>query len=161
VSRPEREGTRLAESVRRIFKVLAQHLDAYVEGDDGALERLEEALFEGGFGADELLVAALALRLWGEEHGVGAAAALPAKAAHRVPSSEEREWVSPEAWGYLLDLWQRGSLNGRQFEDVLARMMTSGARPAGLELARELAAQIVLEAEGPGGARHGSQRSGH
>ena len=36
-----------------------------------------------------------------------------------MPSSEERESLSTEAWGYLLDQQREGTLDAEQFERVL------------------------------------------
>jgi len=73
-----------------------------------------------------------------------------------VLSAEERESLSPEAWGYLLALRRRGSLDADQFERVLDRLTSSGIRPIGIDLAREVAAEIALL----GGDRWGSNESG-
>jgi uncharacterized protein Smg (DUF494 family) len=151
----------LKDDVQRILEVLAKHLDDYLEGDDQAFETLADALTAGGFGAEELEAAAMALRVLSGEPAAAAPEIHPAKGALRVPSAEERGVVSPEAWGYLLELRQGGSLDAGEFEQVVDRLMTSGLRPASLELARELAAEIVLDRQGPGGARHGNPQGSH
>ena len=75
---------------------------------------------------------------------------------YRDLSPEERESLSPEAWGYLLALRRRGSLDADQFERVLDRLTSSGIRPIGIDLAREVAAEIALL----GGDRWGTNESG-
>jgi len=135
------------EAIRKLFDVLADHLEAWLEGDDLALEALDQALQESGMSADDIEAGVLALRgLAGRP--VGAVMATvdepPGQRAQRVLSPEEQESLSPEAWGFLLSLRQRGSLDPMQFERVLDRLASSGVRPVGVELAREVAARVAL-----------------
>ena len=71
----------------------------------------------------------------------------PVSAAHvqRVLSAEEREWLGPDAWGYLLDLRRSGTLDAGQFERVVELLAGSGMHPVSLAMAREAAASIVLQ----------------
>jgi hypothetical protein len=62
--------------------------------------------------------------------------------------SREGAFAEPRAWGFLLALQQRGSLDPGQFERVLDRLTASGVRPVGVELAREVAVRVALR--GPG-----------
>ncbi len=156
-----REGFRLGDDVRLILQRLARRLEDFAGGDDEALEGLAEELTEAGFGPEELRLAALVMARCGEEPAVAAAVEMPGKGAQRVPSAEERESVTPEAWGFLIALRQRGALDAGQFERVLDRLMMSGPRPAGLEVAREVAAQVVLNGGGQGGASHENPGGGH
>jgi len=139
----DREGA----EVRRLLALIADHLEDYLEGNELALETLGESLEQGGFTSEDLLSAVLALRSLGSE-ALGAAVVAvddpPGEAAQRVLSAHERESLSPEAWGYLLGLRRRGALDAEQFERVLDRLTTSGIRPVGVELAREVAASIAL-----------------
>ncbi len=151
----------MEENVRRILRMLAEHLDDYLSGDEFAWENLGERLAESGVSAEELQAVLLTLRAFSIPEEVVAVEAPPGKAAQRILSAEERENVSPEAWGFLLDLRERGALNAGQFELALDRLASSGMRQAGVDLAREVAAQIVLHGEGQGGARHGNPGSGH
>ena len=147
----ERERTAL----RRVLLLISEHLEEFLEGDELALERLGAALEQADFGGDDLQAAVLALRgLAGE--GVGAVAALeqaPGLSSQRVLSPRERESLSPEAWGYLLDLRRRGSLDPEQFERVLGRLATSGMRLVDVETAHEVAVRVAMPglAEPPGG----------
>jgi uncharacterized protein Smg (DUF494 family) len=80
----------------------------------------------------------------------------PGKHALRVLSAEERQRLSPEAWGYLLDLKRRGSLDSEQFERVLDILTGSGVRPVGVDLARDVATRVALKFDqGLGETRHG------
>ena len=141
---------RRMDPVQRIFRMFAEHLESWLEGDELALESLGQALQESGLSDDELQAALLALRgLAGPvPAGVSEAAAtrledVPGLRAQRVPGPEERESLSPEAWGFLLALRQRGSLDAAQFERVLDRLSTSGVRPIGVDLAREVAVRVA------------------
>jgi uncharacterized protein Smg (DUF494 family) len=146
----------------RLLSLLAERLESFLEGDELAFETLGEALEDEGFSGDDLEAAILALRRGGAEFAAAAgpiAAEAPEKrpgrAAQRVWSSEERASLSPEAWGYLLDLKRRGSLDDGQFEKVLGILTRSGPGmpgwvgedPVGVDLAREVAARVVLERE--------------
>ena len=140
-----------SEAIRKLFELLADHLEAWLEGDDLALESLDQALQESGMGSDELEAGVLALRGIGGRPAGAAVATLdeaPGEGTQRVMSPEERESLSPEAWGFLLALRQRGSLDPMQFERVLDRLASSGVRPVGLELAREVALRVALRGAG-------------
>jgi len=135
------------DAVQRVFALLAAHLQAWLEGDELAFENLGEALEEAGLGPEDLESARQALRgMAGETTGAAVVAVddPPAAAAHRVLSPEERESLSPEAWGFLLALRQRGDLAPQQFERVLDCLAGLGVRPVDVDLAREVAAQIAL-----------------
>ena len=81
-------------------------------------------------------------------HPVAAVEDAPGRSAERVLSREERESLSPEAWGYLLSLRRGGSLDAGQFERVLDRLTALGERPIGVDLAREVAASVALRSAG-------------
>ena len=159
---------RRMDPVQRLFSLFADHLEAWLEGDELALEALGQALQESDMSEDELQAALLALRsvagtapgAWGRA-GVDAGAAsldeAPGQRAQRVLSPEERESLSPEAWGFLLALRQRGSLDPGQFERVLDRLAASGVRPVGVELACEVAVRVAMRGPGRKGTfEHGA-----
>lgn len=134
------------DEVARLLKLLAQKLEEHLEGDELALETLGESLEEGGFTADELLSAILAIRcIAGVSEPAGWIAGSPGRDAARVLNAEERESLSTEAWGYLLDLRAQGTLDTEQFERVLEVLTASGIRPVSVEHARDVAARIALE----------------
>src|SRR2546428_148020 len=68
----------------------------------------------------------------------------PGRGVHRMLSPLERESLSTEAWGYLLSLRRRGSLDAGQFERVLDRLTATGVRPIDVALVREVAARVAL-----------------
>ena len=136
--------------VHRLLVLLASHLQEYVDGDDLALEKLGTALDEVDFVEEDVQAFLHALRSFAGESTLGAYVAVeeaPAAGAFRVLSAEERQSLSPEAWGYLLDLRRRGSLDAGQFERVLDRLTAIGVRPIGVDLAREVAAHVALRAD--------------
>jgi uncharacterized protein Smg (DUF494 family) len=149
------------EPVFRLLQLLSDHLESFLEGDETALETLGESIEERGFSADELHAAILLLRSFRAMRG-GAERATwddaPGKRALRVPSAEERDYMSPEAWGYLLELKEKGSLNPEQFERVLDLLSGSGVRPVGVEMAKDAATRVALDfdlTDGLGEMRHG------
>jgi uncharacterized protein Smg (DUF494 family) len=148
------------DAVIRLLRMLAEHLEVFLEGNDLSFETLGEAIEQGGFTGDDLYAAIMVLRgvfPEAEEEGHVAIETEPGRSAERVWSAEERESVSPEAWGFLLDLRRRGSLDSGQFERVLDLLTASGIRPVGVDRAREVAARVVLrvdEREGDSGFEH-------
>ena len=146
-------GTQGGDGVLRAIRLLAEQIEAYLEGDELAFEELGERFEEAGLGSDDLQSAVLLLRSLHAEtpspdFGAGlAASASPGRAAHRVLSSEERATLSPEAWGFLLDLRRRGSLDAAQFERVLDQLNGTGIKPVDLELAREVAVRVALRVD--------------
>ena len=143
---------RATDPVRMVLSTIADHLEAWCEGDERALETLGDALQATEAGEDHLQAAFLTLRgLAGRlpDLGVAVLDEAPGRGATRVLSPLERESLSPDAWGYLLALRRRGSLDAGQFERVLDRLAASGARSIGVELAREVAARVALRPSGP------------
>jgi len=137
--------------LRRILTLLADHLDEFFDGNELALERLGVALEQSDFTAEDLQAAVLTLRsLAGERLGTTAATLEdpPGRQAQRVLSEQERESLSPEAWGYLLDLKRRGALDPEQFERVLDRLAVCGVRPVDVEMAHEVVVRVALSSAG-------------
>jgi uncharacterized protein Smg (DUF494 family) len=149
------------EPVFRLLQLLGDCLENFLEGDETALETLGESIEERGFSADDLGAAILVLKSFSGAKAGGERASLesvPGKRSLRVPSAQERDVMSPEAWGYLLDLRARGSLDSGQFERVLDLLTGSGVRPVGVDLARDVATRVALdvgETDGFGETRHG------
>ena len=138
---------REAAGLRRVLLVLSEHLEDFLEGDELALERLGAALEQEDLAGDDLQAAVLALRGLADERPQGGALAIdqaPGLLSHRVLSPKERESLSPEAWGYLLDLRRRGSLDAEQFERVLDRLAASGLHTVDVETAHEVAVRIAM-----------------
>ena len=153
----------------RVMRLLARKLEEYLDGDELALETLGESLEEAGFTPDEVQMAVLGLRglagsgLQGRE---SASDPIPqfGRAAQRVLSAEERDVLTTEAWGYLLDLRASGALDAHQLERVLEALATYEERPVELARARDVAARVVLEPQDgtiPGEYPHGDQEVAH
>jgi uncharacterized protein Smg (DUF494 family) len=138
-------------AVQRLLGLLAEHLEDFFDGNELALERLGVALEQGDFSGDDLQAAVLTLRsLAGERFGAPAAAldVKPGRLAQRVLSEQERDSLSPEAWGHLLDLRRRGALSAEQFERVIDRLASSGVRPVNVEMAHQVALRIAMAGAG-------------
>jgi len=140
--------------VRQLLAVMAEQLERTVEGDALALDALVAALQNADLTADDLIATAWVLRSldYASWNGVPAApdllsadAPVPAAQVQRVLSAEEREWLGPDAWGYLLGLRRSGTLDAGQFERVVDLLAGSGMHPVSLAMAREAAASVVLE----------------
>jgi uncharacterized protein Smg (DUF494 family) len=162
----------------RVLRLLARKLEEHLDGDELALETLAEALEEEGVTADDVQTAVLGLRSLAEG-AIGTSAGEPASVpavpfaarpaetftrAERVLSSEERDSLTTEAWGYLLDLRTSGALDAEQFERVLEALTTYEERPVEVSRARDVAARVALEPQDgtiPGENPHGDQEVAH
>ena len=142
---------RRLDPVQQLLGLLAEHLEEWLSGDELALEGLGEAMLAHGLTEEHLQGAILTLRGVAGNLPMAGVAALdeaPGHGSQRMLSSLERESLSPEAWGYLLALRRRGSLDAGQFERVLDRLTAIGVRPIGVDLAREIAARVALRSTG-------------
>jgi len=156
------------DGAARVLRLIARKLEEYLDGDDMALETLGEALEQEGATPDDVQTAVLGIRgLAGlAAHGGEPAgfAGAPGRHAQRVLSAEERESLTTEAWGYLLDLRASGALDADQLERVLDALTSFVDRPVDVERAREVAARVALEREDgvvPGDYPHGDQEVAH
>lgn len=153
------------DGAARVLRILARKLEEYLEGDDLALETLAEALEQEGATPDDIQAAVLGMRgLAGMLPPGGWVAALPGRHVQRVLSAEERDSLSTEAWGYLIELKSNGTLDADQFERVLEALTASGERPVEVERAREVAARVALESQDgafPAEYPHGDQEVAH
>ena len=153
------------DGVLRLLRLIGDKLEDYLEGDELALETLGEAIEEGGWSADDLNSAVLAIRaVSGASAPAAWVAGTPGRHVARVPSAEERESLSTEAWGYLLELQHHGTLDPEQFERVLELLVGYGERPVSVELARDVASRVALEhgeSGNAGDASHGDIEIAH
>lgn len=153
------------DSFQRLLRLIAGKLEDHLEGDDLALETLSEAIEEEGFTGEDVASVVMALRsLAGAGPSSGWVAGAPGRRSQRVMSQEERELLSTEAWGYLLELKSQGVLDAAQFERVLDGLAGIGVRPVDVDLAREIASRVALEGEdgsGAGELTHGDIESAH
>ena len=141
---------RRTDPVQKLLDVIAEHLDGWLAGDELALESLGDALQSDGLREEHVQAAILTLRSIAgtlPTTGVVALDDAPGRGAHRMLSPLERESLSPEAWGFLLDLRRNGSLDAGQIERVLGRLAGSGVRPVHVNLARDVATRVALDFE--------------
>jgi hypothetical protein len=139
---------RLHDAVSRLLRLLGERLDAHADGDPLAFETLGERIEEAHLGDDDIRAAAMVIRALADGP-VGdfecAVEDVPGERAERVLSAEERASLSPEAWGYLIALRRRGSLDPGQIERVLEALTGCGVRPVSVDLARDVAARVALD----------------
>ena len=159
MSRREPDGT------SRILRLVARKLEEYLDGDELAFETLGEALEQENASPDDLQAAIMGIRgLAGVAAPGGWIAGFPGRHMHRVLSAEERDSLTTEAWGYLIELRASGTLDADQFERVLEALTAFGERPVEVERARQVAARVALEVEDgpvPGELAHGDQEVAH
>ena len=153
------------DGAARVLRLIARKLEEYLDGDDLALETLAEALEQEDASPDDIQTAVLGLRgLAGAAPPSGWVAGVPDGQAQRVLSAEERDSLTTETWGYLLDLRSNGTLDADQFERVLEALTAFDERPVAVEHAREVAARVALESQDgtfPGEYPHGDQEVAH
>lgn len=157
--------SREGEAALRALRILADRLDAWLDGDELAFETLGEALEQEQASPEDLESAIMGIRgLAGVAAPGGWIAGVPGRHAQRVLSAEERDSLTTEAWGYLLELRSSGTLDADQFERVLEALTAYGERPVEVERAREVAARVALDVEdgpAPGELAHGDQEVAH
>ena len=153
----------------RVLRLLARKLEEYLDGDEMALETLAEALEEADVTPDDVQMVVLGLRglassaVAGREPVETASLPLP-REIQRVLSAEERDVLTTEAWGYLLDLRASGALDAHQLERVLEALTTYEERPVEVARARDVASRVALEPQDgsmPGESPHGDQEVAH
>ncbi len=158
-------SAREPDGASRVLRLVARKLEEYLEGDDLAFETLGEALEQEGVTPDDLQATIMGLRgLAGVAAPSGWIAGLPDRLTQRVLSAEERDSLTTETWGYLLDLRTKGSLDADQFERVLEMLTAFEDRPVQIERAREVASRVAMEVEDgplPGELAHGDQEVAH
>ena len=141
----------LVRGALEVLRQLADRLESHLDGDPEAFETLGESLDQGTFTSAEVEAALMVLRSLhgglGEVHA--SVRETPGRDAHRIQSAEERGWLSPEAWTYLMRLRRLGALDPEQFERVLGRLSGYRERPVGVDLAGRVAAHVVLRYEEP------------
>ena len=144
------------EKVKALLRRVAFQLRAALEGDEFALEELQDVLASSDVPGDELAAAFEAILALTDsnredlpEGEVGSAR------GNRVLSLEERSRLTPEAYGYLLGARGAGSIDEEQFEWVLERALASGDRRVGLDEIQDLVLAAAFGG-GPGsGGDHG------
>jgi hypothetical protein len=134
-------------ALHELFRLLAERLESLLEGEELALDDLGEEL-SARFGAEDLQAAVLVLRSLVIEIPGTEESQLdppPAGAAPRVPSAEELELVTPEAWDALALLKHDGTLDAAQFERVMGALGALGERQVGVERAMKVASRVALD----------------
>lgn len=150
------------DGAARVLRLLARKLEEWLEGDDLALETLAEALEQEGATPDDVHAAIAGLRgLAGFTVPSGWVAGAPGRTSPRVLSDDERDSLTPETWGYLLDLRTRGSLDADQLERVLEVLTSLEERPVEVERAQDIASRVALEGSEGGDPGHGDQEVAH
>ena len=149
------------DGAARVLILVARKLEEYLDGDEMALETLGEALDQEGVSPDDVQAAALGIRgLAGMGAPEGWVVGPQGRDALRVLSAEERDSLTTEGWGYLLELRSRGTLDADQLERVLETLTSIGERPVAVERVRDVAARVAL-GPGPGEDLHGDQEVAH
>ncbi|MGH7725159.1 MAG: DUF494 family protein [Candidatus Eiseniibacteriota bacterium] len=143
------------EHVKATLKRIVHQLRAALEGDEFALEDLQEALLSSGATAEDLQTALEAILTLTEPNREDLPETESGSArGNRVLSLEESCRLTPEAYGYLLNVRGSGTIDEEQFEWVLERALASGERRVGLPEIQDLVLEAALGGfDGPGGDR--------
>ncbi len=141
------------EHVKNVLRRIVLQLRAALDGDDFALEDLQEALGSSGASSDEIEAALDAIMALTEPNREDLPDATGSEFGNRVLSLEERSRLTPEAFGYLLGVRGNGAIDEEQFEWVLERALASGERSVGLDEMQDLVLEAALGGRGAGGDR--------
>ena len=150
------------EKVKALLRRIVFQLRDALEGDEFALEDLQDGLASSDVTAEELAAAFDAILSLTES----SREELPepetgSRVGNRVLSLEERSRLTPEAYGYLLGARGAGSIDDEQFEWVLERALASGDRRVGLDEMQDLILAAAFGG-GPGtGGDHGEFPGAH
>jgi uncharacterized protein Smg (DUF494 family) len=141
------------EHVKGVLRRIVLQLRAALDGDDFALEDLQEQLASSGASPDEIEAALDSILALTEADREDLPDAAGSQKGNRVLSLEERSRLTPEAWGYLLGVKGNGAIDEEQFEWVLERALASGERSVGLDEMQDLVLEAALGGRGAGGDR--------
>jgi uncharacterized protein Smg (DUF494 family) len=141
------------EHVKGVLRRIVLQLRAALDGDDFALEDLQEQLASSGASPDEIEAALDSILALTEPNREDLPDASGSLLGNRVLSLEERSRLTPEAWGYLLGVKGNGAIDEEQFEWVLERALASGERSVGLDEMQDLVLEAALGGRGAGGDR--------
>ena len=143
------------EQVKGILRRIVLQLRSALEGDEFALEDLQDALASSGATGEDLEAALDAILSLTEPNREDLPDATGSAAGNRVLSLEERSRLTPEAIGYLLGVRGKGAIDEEQFEWVLERALSSGERSVGLDEIQDLVLEAALGGGRPGGPDRG------
>ncbi|RJP76562.1 MAG: DUF494 family protein [Candidatus Zixiibacteriota bacterium] len=123
----------------RIMELLVLLMDEFGGGSlqTEQMDHISEDLLSRGYTEQEISAAFFWLyHRFGEEHGDASPARdfqPPADTSHRALNSIEQRYISPEAFGYLLQLRHVGLISMMEMEKILERAMLLGLVPVGLD----------------------------
>ncbi len=132
------------EKVKALLRRVAFQLRAALDGDEFALEELQDVLASSDVPGDELAAAFEAILALTDSNREDLPAGDGSPRGNRVLSLEERSRLTPEAYGYLLGARGAGSIDEEQFEWVLERALASSDRRVGLDEIQDLVLEAAL-----------------
>jgi uncharacterized protein Smg (DUF494 family) len=141
------------EHVKGVLRRIVHQLRAALDGDEFALEDLQEALASSGASPEEIEAALDSILALTEPDREELPDATGSEYGNRVLSLEERSRLTPEAYGYLLGVRGNGAIDEELFEWVLERALASGERSVGLDEMQDLVLEAALGGRGGGGDR--------
>jgi uncharacterized protein Smg (DUF494 family) len=133
------------DAMKTLLRRIVHQLRAALEGDEFALEELQETILSSSATAEEIdavLDHILALTEPNREELPENESGSPG--GNRVLSLEERSRLTPEAYGYLLGARGNGSIDDEQFEWGLERALASSERRVGLDEIQDLVFEVAL-----------------
>lgn len=144
------------EKVKALLRCIVFQLRDALEGDEFALEDLQDALVSSDVSAEELAAAFDAILSLTESNREDLPdAEAGSRRGNRVLSLEERSRLTPEAYGYLLGARGAGSIDDEQFEWVLERALASSDRRVGLDEIQDLVLEVAFGGGQGAGGDHG------
>ena len=141
-----------APMYHRIMELLVLLMDEFgkVSFQSDQVDHISEDLIRRGYSEQEINTAFFWLyhRFWGE--GDTTLPRLldlqePAETSHRVLNSIELRYITPEAFGYLLQLRSLRLIDTRDMERIIERTLMLDVVPAGVEEIKMVAQTVLFE----------------
>lgn len=141
-----------APMYHRIMELLVLLMDEFGKANfqSDQMDHISEDLIRRGYTEQEINTAFFWLyhRFWGEgENSFPQTLDIqePSDTSHRVLNSIEQRYITPEAFGYILQLRSLNLIDSREMERIIERTIMLDAIPAGLEEVKMVAQSVLFE----------------
>ena len=136
----------------RVLEILVVLIGAFYQqrGSLHNIEALSQGLLGQGYTENEINTAFswFAERLHAQSVEASDENVREYGSGHRILHAIERLILSPEAYGYLIQLRELGLIDGLQMEMIIERAMLMGSNDIGEEDIKAIASSVIFENEG-------------
>jgi uncharacterized protein Smg (DUF494 family) len=141
-----------APMYHRIMELLVLLMDEFGSSSlqSDQMDRISEALMHRGYTEQEINTAFFWLyhRFWSDQKNAFPRALEiqePRPTSHRVLNSLEMRYVTPEAFGHLLQLLNLQLIDSREMESIIERALMLDLQPIGVEEIKLVAQSVLFE----------------